>query len=161
MKNILQYILKITLIIPCIICSANFANAQAKNAIGLGAGLNTSGKGAGFGAILQGEVKLNNSISINPSLGIETPYIAYVGATGRYYLSDEVYGSLGGFAHIGGIDDPSISPGGTAGIGFIVLATNHHVVDLNFHVDYFESDNERLTLAGLRLTYNFSFTKLK
>jgi hypothetical protein len=159
--NILQYISKITLIMACIICSANFANAQAKNAIGLGAGLNTSGAGAGFGAILQGEVKLNNTISLAPSLGIETPYIVYLGITGRYYFSDEVYGSLGGFAHVGGIDDPAIGAGGTAGVGFILLATTRHVVDLNFHVDYFENDNERTTLAGLRLTYNFSFTRLK
>ena len=161
MKNILQYILKIALIITCIICSDNFANAQAKNAIGLGAGLNTSREGAGFGGILQGEVKLTNSISITPSLGAEIPYVVHLGIGGRYYFSDEVYGGLGAFGHFGGDDGASAGLGGTAGIGFILLQTTRHVVDLNFHADLFENDHRRITLAGLRLIYNFSFSRLK
>ncbi|MGF7041183.1 hypothetical protein [Mucilaginibacter lappiensis] len=159
--NILHKPLKLILIIGSLICGANFANAQAKNAIGIGAGLNTSREGSGVGATLQGEIKLTNSISLAPSLGIEIPYVAYLGVAGRYYFTDEVYGSLGGFAHVGGVDDPYLGPGGTAGIGFIILATTRHVLDVNFHADYFENDHERTTLAGLRLTYNFSFTRLK
>jgi hypothetical protein len=159
--NILHKPLNLTLIIGCLICSVDFANAQAKNAIGIGVGLNTSKEGSGFGATLQGEIKLTNSISLTPALGIETPYVAYLGVAGRYYFNDELYGSLGGFAHVGGVDDPYIGPGGTAGIGFILLATTRDVLDLNFHADYFENDHERTTLAGLHLTYNFSFTRLK
>ena len=159
--NILQKTLKLVLVIGCLMCSAKLANAQAKNAIGIGAGLNTSREGSGVGATLQGEIKLANSISLAPSLGIEIPYVAYLGVAGRYYFTDQVYGSLGAFAHVGGVDDPYIGPGGTAGIGFIVLATIRHVLDVNFHADYFENDHERTALAGLRLTYNFSFTRLK
>lgn len=159
--NILQYILKATLIMACVIGSANFVNAQAKNAIGIGAGFNTSKEGSGIGAILQGEVKLTNSISLTPSLAIETPYVAYLGAAARYYFSNTIYGSLGAFAHVGGVDDPYIGPGGTTGLGFIIFATTRHVIDLNIHADYFENDHERNILAGLRLTYNFSFSRLK
>ncbi|MDN3550379.1 hypothetical protein [Mucilaginibacter aquaedulcis] len=159
--NILQKISKIILIMACIICSANFVHAQAKNAIGLGVGLNTSREGAGFGAILQGEVKLTNAISITPSLGAEIPYVVHLGIGGRYYFSDEVYGALGTFGHIGGDDGASAGLGGTAGIGFILLATSRHVVDLNFHADLFENDHRRITVAGLRLIYSFSLSRLK
>ena len=159
--NILQCISKITLIIACLIFSTSFANAQAKNAIGVGAGLNTSREGTGFGGILQGEIKLANSFSLAPSLGAEIPYVVHLGIAGRYYFSEDVYGSLGSFAHLGGDDGASGGLGGTAGIGFILLATTRHIVDLNFHADYFENDHRGTALAGLRLIYSFSFSRLK
>jgi hypothetical protein len=158
--SILQNTLKLTLIIGCLVCCSQFVHAQAKNAIGFGLGLNATKEGVGFGAILQGEVKINKFISITPALGVETPYVVYTGLGGRYYFRPDFYGSFGAFGHIGNFDGDSDGLGGTAGIGFILLSSSRHVLDLGLHTDFFKLHDNVTPLVGLRLTYNFSFNKL-
>lgn len=158
--SILHNTLKFTLIIGCLMCCSQFVYAQAKNAIGIGLALNTSKEGAGFGAIFQGEVKINKSISITPALGVETPYVVYAGLGGKYYFRPDFYGSFGAFGHIGNFDGDSDGLGGTAGIGFILLSSTRDVLDLGFHCDFLKLKDQGTPLVGLRLTYNFSFNKL-
>ncbi|QEM12755.1 hypothetical protein [Mucilaginibacter rubeus] len=133
--------------------------AQAKNAIGLGLSLNTSRENSnGFGALLQGEVKVAKAVSITPYLGGEVAYGVLAGLSGRYYFSKEIYTLAGAFGHL----DPDYSGfGATAGIGFIILSTRHQTLDLNFHGDYMKKGSQSTPIAGLRLIYSFSFTKLE
>ncbi|MDN5283870.1 MAG: hypothetical protein JWR38_144 [Mucilaginibacter sp.] len=158
--SILYKTLRLTLITCGLVFSASFVYAQAKNAIGVGLALNSTREGAGFGGILQGEVKINRFISITPALGAETPYVVYASFGGRYYFSPDIYGSLGALGHIGNLDGDSDGYGGTAGIGFILLSTTRDVIDLGFHCDYITLKDNGTPLVGLRLTYNFSFNKL-
>lgn len=157
--NILQKTLKLILVIGCLLCSVKFANAQAKNAIGLGLGINHSNEnGAGPGGVFQGEIKLYKSVSLTPSVGIEEPYIFYAGLAGRYYFSPVIYGSLGGFAYhnadYGGA-------GAVAGIGFILLIDHRQTFDINIHGDYLNNNyNKDSPIVGIRLIYSFSFNKL-
>ncbi|HMG10469.1 MAG TPA: hypothetical protein VK609_18275 [Mucilaginibacter sp.] len=157
--NILRKTLNLTLIIGCFICSANFANAQAKNAIGLGLGFNYSNKnGNGPGGVFQGEIKLDKSVSLTPSVGLEEPYIFYAGLAGRYYFSPVIYGSLGGFAYhnvdYGGA-------GAAAGIGFMLLIDHRQTFDINIHGNYLNNNYENDSpIVGIRLIYSFSFNKL-
>jgi hypothetical protein len=158
--NILYKTLKRILVTCCLISSACFVNAQAKNAIGFGLALNTTREGAGFGARLQGEVKITRSISITPAIGVETPYVVYAGFGGRYYFRPDFYGSFGALGHIGNLDGDSDGYGGTVGIGFILLSTTRDVIDLGFHTDFITLKDQGTPIVGLRLTYNFSFNKL-
>ena len=157
--NILQKALKLILVIGCFMCSAELANAQAKNAIGLGLGLNYSNKKIRDpGGVLQGEIKLAKSVSLTPFIGLEEPYIFYAGLAGRYYFTPAIYGSLGGFTYhnvdYGG-------SGGTAGIGFILLLPPRQTFDINIHGDYLNNNyNKDSPLVGIRLIYSFSFNKL-
>ena len=155
--NILPNTLKFTLVICCLMYSTNLVLAQAKNAIGLGLGLNHSKENNNSGGVMQGEIKLARSISLTPSIGVEEPYIIYAGIAGRYYFTPFLYGSLGGFTYhnvdYGG-------SGGTGGIGFVLLSGHRQIFDINIHADYLNNYNEYSPIFGIRLIYSFSFNKL-
>lgn len=112
-----------------------WVSGQAKNAIGLGPALNVSGNGGGFGAVLQGEIKVARSFSVAPALGVELPYVGYFSLSGRYYLSRAWYGSLGGIAYVGGENGAGSGLGGTAAIGHQIFASRRHILDLSLHGD--------------------------
>ncbi|WP_184550699.1 hypothetical protein [Mucilaginibacter sp. FT3.2] len=146
----------------CLILTTNRAIAQAKNAIGVGPALGVSEDNIpGFGIAFQGEIRLNKQFSIAPSFGVEIPYVVYAGLAGRYYVQPGLYVHLGGFIRAGGDVFSDSGPGGTAGVGFIVLSTKRNVIDLNLHADVMSYENRSRTVAGMRITYNFSFTRLK
>ncbi|WP_183568034.1 hypothetical protein [Mucilaginibacter sp. SP1R1] len=156
--DILHNIFKTVIVSCAFIFSTHFVNAQAKNAIGVGLGLNVSKENSqGFGGVFQGEIKLSKSVSLLPSLGVEIPYVIYLGLGSRYYFTPKVYGSIGGFAHYDG-DNGGL--GGSAGVGFILLSARKQVLDLNLHGDYMEKDHRNTPVAGFRLIYSFSFSKL-
>lgn len=142
-----------------IISNAFLANGQAKNAIGFGVGANTSGAGGGGGAVFQGEIKVTKSFSIVPSVGVEVPYVGYVGLAGKYYIAPRFYSSLGALAYFSG-DDAGI--GGSMALGYEVLSTRRHIIDLALHGDAVkisDSGGNTGAIVGLRLIYNFSFSK--
>lgn len=140
---------------------AGYANAQAKNAIGLGPAFSTSAENpTGFGIVFQGEIKLNKSFSIVPSVGVEVPYVVYAGLAGRYYVEPRFYLHLGGFIRAGGDTFSDSGPGGTAGLGYMLLSTKRNVIDLNFHGDILSSENKSRAVGGIRIVYSFSFTRL-
>jgi hypothetical protein len=146
-------------------CSINTANGQAKNALGFGPAINVSKTGAynsevGIGARLQGEIKLANRISLVPSIGGETPYSVYLGVSGKYYPIDRFHLLLGGIAYIGG--DISAGVGPSVAVGYQLVSSSRHFIDLDFHGEIIKVDPyENTTVLGLRLTYNFSFSKPK
>lgn len=145
----------------CLIFTSNHAMAQAKNAIGVGPALSFSEENIpGYGIVFQGEIKLNKKLSIAPSFGVEVPYVVYAGLAGRYYPQPDFYVNLGGFIRAGGDVFSDSGPGGTAGVGFILLATKRNVIDLNLHADIMSYESKTRALAGIRVTYNFSFTRL-
>jgi hypothetical protein len=151
--------LKITFILltAVLACGVIKVHAQAKNAIGLGLALNTSRENSnGFGALLQGEIKLTKVVSVTPYLGGEVTYGALAGLSGRYYFDKAIYVSAGAFGHLDGDYD---GIGGTGGVGFILLSGHHQTLDLNFHGDYMKK-GRATPVAGFRLIYSFSFTKL-
>lgn len=145
------------LLFALLVCGTIKVNAQAKNAIGIGFGFNTSRENSnGYGGLLQGEVKITKALSVTPYLGIEVPYIAHAGLSARYYFNKTIYASAGAFGHVDG-DYSGI--GGTGGVGFILASGRHQALDLNFHGDYLKKDRAT-PIAGFRLIYSFSFTKL-
>lgn len=137
------------------------ASGQAKYALGVGGALNyypqtyNYSTQPGFGGVFQGEVKLNSAatLSLAPSLGLELPYIFYIGMSLRYYIKPRFYVQGGGYAHF---DADILGPGGTAGLGYIIYTTKTQNLDLNFHVDELKFDNVVHTLFGIRVTYNFT-----
>jgi hypothetical protein len=142
-----------------LICGAVKVHAQAKNAIGLGLALNTSRENSnGFGALLQGEIKIARAVSITPYLGGEVTYGALAGLSGRYYFSKTTYVSAGTFGFFDGDHD---GVGGTAGVGFMLLSDRHQALDLNFHGDFMKKEELSVPIAGFRLIYSFSFTRLE
>lgn len=147
------------LLFALLTCGAIKVHAQAKNAIGLGLALNTSRENSnGFGALLQGEIKIAKAVSVTPYLGGEVAYGVLAGLSGRYYFSKEIYTSAGAFGHL----DPDYSGfGATAGLGFILISGHHQTLDLNFHGDYMKKGNQPTPVAGLRLIYSFSFIRLE
>ncbi|SEO87757.1 hypothetical protein SAMN05192574_11512 [Mucilaginibacter gossypiicola] len=147
------------LLFALLVCGAVKVHAQAKNAIGLGLALNTSRENSnGFGALLQGEVKVANAVSITPYIGGEVTYSILAGLSGRYYFSKEIYTSAGAFGHL----DPDYSGfGATAGVGFMLVSDHHQSLDLNLHGDYMKKGNQPTPVAGVRLIYSFSFTRLE
>jgi len=141
-----------------LICGGLKVHAQAKNAIGLGFGFNTSRENStGFGGILQGEIKITKAVSLTPYLSAEVPYSVLAGLSGRYYFNKTIYASAGAFGYY---DGDYSGFGGTAGVGFILLSGLHQTLDLNFHGDYLKKGNRATPVAGFRLIYSFSFTRL-
>ena len=140
---------------------------QAKSSIGLGPAFNLSADGSGAGVIFQGELKLTKSISIAPALGIEVPYLVHVGLAGRYYLQPEFYLLLGGFTNAGvqsanaRVQQRSYGgAGGTAGPGFALPLNKQNVLDFNLHFDMLRRRDDYFLLGGIRVTYNFAFSKI-
>lgn len=141
---------------------------QAHNAFGLGAAINfypgryASGTQVqtGFGGLLQGEIKLAKAIAVVPSLGLEIPYLAYIGLNGKYYIDRLFYAQLGGFLHLGGADIDDSGPGVTAAIGSAIISEKMHSLELTLHTDLMRYDARTKVIAGLRLTFNFSFSQL-
>jgi hypothetical protein len=157
--NITCKAFKSILFMGCLIFTVKQAGAQAKNAIGIGAALNTSRENSqGFGALLQGEIKITKSVSVVPSIGGEVTYGAYAGLGARYYLNPAIYFTAGSFAHYSGDDAGGI--GGTGGIGFMLLSSHRQTIDINLHGDYMENNHRATPIAGIRLIYSFSFTRL-
>ncbi|HEX8023716.1 hypothetical protein [Mucilaginibacter sp.] len=141
------------------ICGAVKVHAQAKNAIGLGFGFNTSRENStGFGGILQGEIKITKAVSLTPYLSAEVPYNVLAGLSGRYYFNKTIYASAGAFGYY---DADYSGFGGTGGVGFILLSGRHQALDLNFHGDYLKKGYRATPVAGFRLIYSFSFTRLE
>ena len=156
--NIKSTSLKLILFIFTIALSLNNANGQAKNALGFGPALNVSGEGMGIGARLQGEIKINRKIAIVPAIGLEVPYFAYAGISGKYYFQPRFYGMLGILANIASLDTGDQGIGGSAALGYELVSSRKHILDLNLHGDTFTAEGEAAGVAGLRLTYNFSFS---
>lgn len=153
--------MKITFILlfALLACGGVKVHAQAKNAIGLGLGLNTSReKSMGYGGVLQGEIKITKAVSITPYLSVEEPYYVVGGLSGRYYFNKLIYASAGA---LGYFDSDYSGYGGTGGAGFILLSGRHQILDLNVHGDYLKKGSRVTPFAGLRLIYSFSFTRLE
>ncbi len=151
--------IRITVILFCFICSTQLIYAQAKNALGAGPALNSSKFGGGFGGVLQGEIKFTRKAALVPSIGVEAPYTGYISLAGKYYFQPGIHVNLGAFLHIGGDDASDSGPGGTAGIGYEMVSSKRHILDLDFHLDVMQIERETAPIGGLRLTYNFSFSK--
>jgi len=149
---------KLILFIFTIALSLNNANGQAKNALGFGPALNVSGEGMGIGARLQGEIKINRKIAIVPAIGLETPYLAYAGISGKYYFQPRFYGMLGMLANVASLDTGDQGIGGSVAVGYELVSSRKHTLDLNLHGDTFTTEGKAAGVAGLRLTYNFSFS---
>ncbi|MEO5894002.1 MAG: hypothetical protein ABIQ31_27335 [Ferruginibacter sp.] len=152
-------VLMLTLLSISMIFSTFLVHAQAKNAIGIGPAINGSKEGTGMGAVLQGEIRLAKSFALVPSIGVEIPYVGYTGLSGKYYLPNKTHVSLGGFLHVGGDDAGDSGFGGSAGFGIELLSTQKHIIDLDIHGDVFQIDGDPAFVGGLRLTYNFSFSR--
>ncbi len=153
--------LKPIIVVIFIISAITTANGQAKNAIGFGPAINTSQKGGGFGGLVQGEIKVARSFSIVPSIGVEIPYIAYFSLAAKYYILPGLFTTLGPLAHIGGDDGIYAGLGGSAAAGVELLSKRRHVIDLILHGDVIKMDDRGNagSVVGLRLIYNFSFSK--
>lgn len=159
--------MKPKILFPLLFCSilffTNTVNGQAKNALGIGPALNISKRGSydnptGFGGRLQGEIKLVNKISLVPSFGIEGPYTGYFGISGKYYPADRFHVMAGGIAYIGGDLYAGIGP--SLAVGYQLLASKRHFIDIDLHGDIIKVDPKGHTnIIGLRLTYNFSFSR--
>ncbi|MCD0489555.1 hypothetical protein LPB86_15040 [Pedobacter sp. MC2016-14] len=157
------------LLVPFFICyihfSINTAYGQAKNALGLGPAINVSKTGSynresGIGARLQGEIKLANRISLVPSIGLETPYNGYLGISGKYYPIPRFHLLFGGIAYIGG--DVYAGVGPSVAIGYQLVGSRRNFIDIDLHGEIIKVDPyENTTVLGLRLTYNFSFSRPK
>lgn len=147
------------LLLSLLVCGAVKVHAQAKNAIGLGLGFNTSReRSVGYGGLLQGEIKITKAVSVTPYLSVEDPYYVVGGLSGRYYFNKIIYASAGAF---GFFDSDYSGYGGTGGAGFIMLSGHHQTLDLNVHGDYLKKGSRVTPFAGLRLIYSFSFTRLE
>ncbi|QEC77362.1 hypothetical protein [Mucilaginibacter ginsenosidivorax] len=146
----------------CLIFTVHGAKAQAKFAIGGGGALSYSKENMpGYGIVGQGELRLNNFLSITPSVGIEAPYLAYASLVARIYVTPQLYLHAGGFVNAEGEVFSETGGGGTAGIGYMVMTTTHQTIDLNFHADIKNNNNRSLSIFGMRLIYSYSFTRLK
>lgn len=145
-----------------LICTAFFcthAYSQAKNSIGAGLALNASKEGSGYGGVLQGEIKLAKEFSMVPSVGIETPYTGYFGLGGKYYIEPGFYIRLGALAYLGGEEGSDNGIGATASGGYELISEQRSILDLNLHGDFIRINHQATPIVGIRLTYNFSFSK--
>ncbi len=160
-----MYKLLAPFIFCCMLFSIDTAKGQAKNALGFGPAINVSKTGSydaegGIGARLQGEVKLANRISIVPSIGVETPYNFYFGVSGKYYPMDRLHLMLGGIAYIGGDVLGGVGP--SVAVGYQLLSSRRHMIDIDLHGEIIKVDPyENTTVLGMRVTYNFSFSRPK
>lgn len=135
------------------------AYGQAKNSLGIGLALNTSKEGSGYGGVVQGEIKLAKKFSAVPSIGIETPYNGYFGLGGKYYFEPGFYVRLGGLAYLGGEEASNSGIGATVGGGYELISEQRSILDLNVHGDFIRINHQATPIVGIRLTYNFSFSK--
>ncbi len=148
-----------------ILFSVQTTMGQAKNALGIGPAINTSKQGSyntegGFGGVLQGEIKLAPKFALIPAIGVEIPYTGYGGLSVKYYPVDKVHLKLGAIAYIGGDIDAGLAP--SVDVGCQLLSSGRHFIDLDLHGEVIKIDQyENTTVIGLRLTYNFSFSKQK
>jgi hypothetical protein len=171
-----MYKLLLSLCLLSTIFCVGTAQGQAKGAIGFGPSISHFGKPGsvsttdpfrnpsyekevGFGGVLQGEIKLGRMFSLVPSLGVENQDFGYLGLYGKLYISDRFSFRFGTIAYSADAFDFGFGP--SMGIGYQLVKAKRNSLDLDFHGEMADTGNGNVSLVGLRLTYNFFFSKPK
>ena len=160
-------------------------NAQARSGIGIGLGANipfASGYNAGVDFNVQGNIRLSNAFALVPAIGVkqikgddaiihEGPmgYSTYtrgnldgvsLAFSGKYYFAPQWFASAG---VVGIINADRSSSGGTFALGYQVPLDNQNNVEFNLNGSILKwsrtSGSTTVPVAGLRIAYNFNFSK--
>lgn len=158
------------LIIFVISFSVNTAFAQARNSIGIGAGLNfpvKDGYQIGRDRVLQANIFARKRFAIMPTLGWETFRnrnrtnidMAFLNIAAKLYLSKSwfVYGGPSGC--LSGHDGGVIGWGGSVGGGYEWAFDKYSSVEFSLRTDFPPAYLRIPTAAGLRVAYKFNFSK--
>lgn len=158
------------LIIFAVSLFTHTALAQARNSIGIGAGLNlpvNDGFKIGRDRVLQVNIFAHKRFVIMPTLGWETFRnrnrtdidMAFLNIAAKLYFSKSwfVYGGPSGC--LSGYDGGVIGWGGSVGGGYEWAFDKYSSVEFSLRADFAPSYLRIPTAAGLRVAYKFNFSK--
>jgi len=144
--------------------------AQARNSVGIGAGINLpaeSGSRVGRDRVIQANIFAHKRFAIMPTLGIEDIKrdlrsdfsIGFLNIAAKYYVSTNVFVYAGPSVYVGGYDGGVIGLGGTAGVGYEWAFDKYSSVEFSTRADLLPSYFNINPLVGLRVAYKFNFSK--
>lgn len=144
--------------------------AQARNSVGIGAGINlltASGSKVGRDRVIQANVFAHKRFAVMPTLGIEDIKsklrsdfsVGFLNIAAKYYTGKNFFIAAGPSVYVGGYDGGVVGLGGTAGIGYDWAFDKYSSLELSARADFLPSYFNIGPLAGLRLAYKFNFSK--
>ncbi|MDT3403849.1 hypothetical protein QE417_002921 [Mucilaginibacter terrae] len=144
--------------------------SQARNSIGVGAGLNlpiNNDYKVGRDRVIQANIFARNKFALMPTLGIEdikgklrSDYsVGFLNLAAKYYATQRIFVFAGPSCYVGGNDGGVIGLGGTAGAGYDWAFDKYSSLEFSLRTDLLPSYFNISPLAGLRVAYKFNFSK--
>lgn len=144
--------------------------AQARNSVGIGAGINLpakTGYKVGRDKALQANIFAHKRFAIMPTLGIEDIKsnlrsdfnVGFLNLAAKYYTGKNFFIYAGPSCYVGGNDGGVVGLGGTAGIGYDWAFDDYSSLEVSARADVLPSYLHVNPLAGLRVAYKFNFSK--
>lgn len=154
---IMKSLLTLLLFSMLLILNPDKLPAQARSGLGIGAAINASKEGQGYGGIFYGEIKVADPVSIVPAIGLEIPHGAYFSLNGRYYPKQEFYVHAGPLIHLGSLETGDSGVGGSIGLGLSPRLSKHIALDFNLHMDLIHMSNALRPVVGFRAAFQGIF----
>ncbi|MVN92111.1 hypothetical protein [Mucilaginibacter aquatilis] len=147
-----------------------FTFAQARNSIGIGAGLSqplAHGYKPGRDRILQANFFARNKFSAMTVIGLEgikksggqETNTAFLNLSAKYYLGYSIAAFAGPSLYVRGNDKGVVGPGASLGLAYDWPFDTYSSVELSLRTDVLPKYLETPALVGLRVAYKFSFKK--
>lgn len=151
-------------------CCYTLLFAQARNAVGIGGGINLplkDGYKVGRDRVIQANIFARNKFALMPTLGIEdikgkllSDYsVGFLNLGAKYYATPKVFVFAGPSCYVGGNDGGVVGLGGTAGAGYDWAFDKYSSLEFSLRADLLPSYFNVSPLTGLRVAYKFNFSK--
>jgi hypothetical protein len=169
--------MKNVLMIPVVLIAVTFCDriyGQVRNSIGIGAGINRpvkDGYGIGRDRVIQANIHLNNRLALMPILGLESIAsgreldsntgfdTGFLNLAAKYYPGKNVFIYAGPSGYVGGNDGGVIGLGGTGGAGYNWNFDHYSSLEFSLRADVLPTHMRAGTLIGLRVAYQFNFSR--
>jgi hypothetical protein len=161
-----------SLLVSILFCKQTYS--QVRNSIGLGGGINRpvkGGYGIGRDRVVQANIHLNNKLAFMPVLGLETIAgghqldsksgfdAGFLNLAAKYFPGKKVFVYAGPSGYVGGNDGGVVGLGGTAGAGYNWNFDDYSSLEFSLRADVLPTHMQAGTLIGLRVAYQFNFSR--
>ncbi|WP_345950085.1 hypothetical protein ABDD95_01245 [Mucilaginibacter sp. PAMB04274] len=144
------------------------AYGQARNSIGVGAGLNfpfKTGYSIGRDRVLQMQLFSKKQWAFMPVLGLEkfkgkqeaNMDVAFLNMAAKYYVSKTVFIYAGPSVYAGGNDNGVAGAGGAVGAGYDWTLDGFSSIEFSLRTDFLQAYTRLPPAAGIRVAYKFNF----